>query len=129
MGISLQQYRAKIGGFSQPLPKDKFQPAAILADSSWTFRLLIVILTLLMISGIEPNPGPNPPKRGTTSGSQVRTSSRQMKLSQSDWKEDFDALVSRIEKLEKQNVKLQKRVSFLEKQSREKRWATDYRTR
>ncbi len=76
MGISIEQYRAKIGSFMQP-DKSSRHMMGIRVNSrcvSMTLRLLLLLCTLLVVSGsVESNPGPI-----------TGPCTRQQKLSQAD---------------------------------------------
>lgn len=108
MGITTEQYRARIGGFSQPdkSPKyPKLDKLDIMAIARTSRLVAQVLLILLVIGGVERNPGP--PKQ-----------TRQATLSASgellDWKKELDELRNEFKALRQENNSLKRRVDFLE---------------
>ena len=58
-------------------------------DSSWSVWLFVVIMALLLISGIESNPGPPGTRRcGANNKASDKQTGKQMKFTQ-DWKKAF----------------------------------------
>ena len=110
MGIGVDQWRMRIGGFSQPTAKDRFRPATLKVPCMMrpSFGLLLTLSVLLVIGGVETNPGPPKKQEG-------------------DWKKDLDkvkdemtALRKLVEDLLKENKKLKMSITRLEDQGRNK---------
>lgn len=68
MGIAIEQWRQRIGRYSQPAPKVKFKSATINLQYCVLLgglRLAVVFGLLLILAGdVEKNPGPVRGKRG-----------------------------------------------------------------
>ena len=105
MGITIELYRARIGGF---VPQSQKCKGTVMLDicvrdqqsgNSLVISILL-IMTLLLIGGIEMNPGP--PKCSQ----------------QKDWKNEFSILRKEIEELRNQNNVLSKKVEYLESQNK-----------
>lgn len=58
MGITVTEWRCRIGTFFMPKPKDKFYCPRMVISTSKLIRLSFICAMLLIMSGIEPNPGP-----------------------------------------------------------------------
>ena len=66
MGVTVEQWRAKIGSFSQP-----FKTKSRLETLKWksvSLALRLVLFFLLVAEGIEANPGPGSRGRGGNGG-------------------------------------------------------------
>ena len=67
MGIDIDIWRKRIGGFSQPF-KGRF-PLETLKLKHLSLYIRVCLFLLLVVQGVETNPGPNPaPSFGTSSG-------------------------------------------------------------
>ena len=67
MGIDIDTWRKRIGGFSQPF-KGRF-PHETLKLKHLSLYIRVCLFLLLVVQGVEANPGPNPaPSFGTSSG-------------------------------------------------------------
>lgn len=94
MGIDINQWRARIGCFSQPVKK--FIHIQTLKIKHVSFALRLVLFLLLVVQGIESNPGPRP---GRNSGVRGRGSnrSRGYNVPEEDTQTDMqtDAMITR----------------------------------
>lgn len=119
MGVNVETWRARIGCFSCGGKLKGPKMAAITVSmspvSERAFVALVVILALLILGGIEQNPGPGP-------DSTRQNSTRQQRITKKgeleDWKKCFDELKGEIDFLKRENKQLYRRIDFLEKQSK-----------
>lgn len=113
MGVTVGQWRAQIGCFSQPGPKSRFVPAAI--KNMAAFPSMLIVAALLIIGGVEPNPGP-PKTRQTllsSSGVPIDVAKEFETL-----KQEMGKVIERLETVEKENKTLKNKLAYLEDQSR-----------
>ena len=137
MGISLDQWRAVVGCFTQPTRRLGFNPSAILVSRRAVMLCVkVCIMAMLLCCGdIEPNPGPNParPRGRGRGGATVNTATsrvtRQTTLSQSgdvvdtvkevrELRELVDNLQVEVNDLRSENSQLRKKVDRLEDNTR-----------
>ena len=68
MGNTVEQWRAVIGGFNQPMKsKSLFKSLRVKDKTFISLGIRVVLFLLLVVGGVESNPGPGPPK-STASG-------------------------------------------------------------
>ena len=118
MGIGIELYRARIGCFSHGGRKWSTSPAMMSMTSFFSGALaLVVIMTLLIIGGIEQNPGPLK-AAGGRGGARTRQQTISSTGDLQDWKKMFDELRSEIDFLKKENSLLKRKMDFLESQTK-----------
>lgn len=91
MGIDINQWRARIGCFSQPVKKCVHIQTLKIKHISFALRL--VLFLLLVVQGIESNPGP--PRPGRNSGARGRGSNRSRGYNVPEEDTQTDAMVTR----------------------------------
>ena len=84
MGIHVQLWRARIGCFLQPDKRGSiFKTLKVFGQKfSLSLRLVLALSVLLIMAGVEQNPGP--PRRTPASATQATSSTRQTRLTSSD---------------------------------------------
>ena len=112
MGVDITSWRGRIGvfygdrhGLCNYRPHRPSNVSDNLQHHQHAILPMVVICVLLILGGIELNPGPEG-RRNKPSASEP------------DWKKELLGLKEEIETLKKDNKKLQRRVDFLEKQSK-----------
>ena len=71
MGITVEQWRAVIGCFSQPVRvKCKIQTLRLRYNACMSLSIGLLLFALLVVEGIEANPGPGPRGGGAESGTE-----------------------------------------------------------
>ena len=132
MGISLQQWKIRVGTFVQHGPKQKFRPAMLtLGQKVFTvpLQLTLVMSLLLLLSGdIESNPGPVDTRQSKQKAKYVYANPgeiKDLKSSVEYFNKQFKNMETKINDLEselntlyQENEKLSKKCQQLEDQSR-----------
>lgn len=146
MGITVEQWRQRIGRYSQPAFKEKVKIATIKLHNgvfAGGLRLAVAICLLLILAGdVEENPGPARGKRGVVDTTfRPERTTRQTTLFGAtgglepnephtltqieslhkevmDLKELVEKFVETVERLEQENAELQERYDRMENQSR-----------
>ena len=63
MGNTVEHWRAEIGGFCQPVkPKSLLKSLHVKDKTFISLGIRVVLFLLLVVEGVESNPGPGPPK-------------------------------------------------------------------
>ena len=85
MGTNIQLWRARIGCFLQPVKRRNFLRTLKVFGSkfSLSLRLVLALGVLLIMAGVEQNPGP-PKKTGAGAPTQPSVSTRQTRLTSND---------------------------------------------